>query len=265
MRSQKPALLLVIVLAILSAYSVWVEPNWFEVSIHDMRPNKDETAIRIVQLSDLHLQDITSRERNIVQRVKALRPDLVVFSGDVMDASDRLPSLHFFLENLGDTPAVAILGNWEYWAKVDLQALKAEYAHHGIPLLLNEPVSYRIRFRTLHLLGLDDFTAGHPESALLGEATPSGTTVLLQHSPGYFENVPPEIAARKFTLCLSGHTHGGQITLFGMPVWMPPGSGSFAAGFYETPHCNLYVSRGVGMSLMPARFGSRPEIAVFDL
>ena len=78
-------------------------------------------------------------------------------------------------------------------------------------------------------------------------------------------HMPDLPVARQNQICLSGHTHGGQVTLFGRPFWTPRGSGRFVAGWYETPSCRLYVSRGVGMSILPIRFGARPEVAVFEL
>ncbi|NTU65418.1 MAG: hypothetical protein HGB05_18960 [Chloroflexi bacterium] len=64
---------------------------------------------------------------------------------------------------------------------------------------------------------------------------------------------------------MSGHTHAGQLTLFGWSLWTRPGSGSYVAGWYDTPFCPLYVSKGIGTSLVPARLFARPEIAVFGL
>jgi predicted MPP superfamily phosphohydrolase len=254
-----------VLMTLLGVYAVWIEPNWIDVSIHDMRPGNAGDGIRVVQLSDLHIQDFGSRELEVASRVKALKPDLVVLSGDVIDRQDRLPTLHAFLAALGDMPTVAVLGNWEYWADVDLHALRDEYRHHGIRLLVNEVASYRVRLRTLHIAGMDDFTAGQPDSGLLDTPLKGGTAVLVQHSPGYFEKLPTKLSSRIFNLCLAGHTHGGQITLFGWPIWKPPGSGPFSSGHYETTACKLYIARGIGTSLLPVRFGARPEIAVFDL
>lgn len=254
-----------VLMTLLGMYAVWIEPNWIEVSIHDMRSGNAGDEIRVVQLSDLHIQDLTSRELEVASRVNALKPDLVVLSGDVIDRQDRLPTLHSFLAALGDTPIVAVLGNWEYWADVDFHALRNEYRHHGIRLLVNEVASYQIRHRTLNIVGLDDFTAGQPDDELWNAHLNGSTAVLVQHSPGYFEKLPIKTRSKNFNLCLAGHTHGGQVTLFGWPIWKPPGSGSFTSGLYDTTDCKLYVSKGLGMSLLPVRFGARPEIAVFDL
>ena len=69
----------------------------------------------------------------------------------------------------------------------------------------------------------------------------------------------------RFALCLAGHTHGGQVALFGFALWTPRGSGNFTAGRYDSTMCPIYVSRGIGTSILPIRLGARPEIAVFTL
>jgi predicted MPP superfamily phosphohydrolase len=64
----------------------------------------------------------------------------------------------------------------------------------------------------------------------------------------------------RFDLIVSGHTHGGQLALFGWAPFTPAGSGRFVSGEYVTPLGRLYVTRGLGTSLLPIRLGSRPEL-----
>jgi predicted MPP superfamily phosphohydrolase len=71
--------------------------------------------------------------------------------------------------------------------------------------------------------------------------------------------------SRRSSLCLAGHTHGGQIRAGSLAPFVPPGSGRFVAGWYETEMGPLYVSRGTGTSIVPARFCCRPELPVFEL
>jgi len=252
-------------IALFSVYAIWIEPAWIKVSVHKTRSTEIQDAVRVVQLSDLHIQKIDQRELAVLDQVKRLTPDLLVLSGDVIDKADRLPELHAFLAALEGIPTVAVLGNWEYWSGVDLGALSQEYEHHGVRLLVNDRTSYQVRQRGLQVVGIDDFTAGQPDYGIFKDRIEEDIAVLVQHSPGYFSNLPADISSSQFDLCLAGHTHGGQIALFGRPLWKPPGSGSFTSGLYDTKACRLFVSRGIGTSLLPIRFGARPEIAVFDL
>ncbi len=188
-----------------------------------------------------------------------------MLSGDVIDDANNLPVLDTFLAMLGPGYKLAVLGNWEYWSGVDLGDLQALYRKHGVRLLVNEAARYRFAERSLSVIGLDDFTAGRPDASLV--ATPEGTemSIVIQHSPGWFQTSAAKQSDSRASLCLSGHTHGGQIAPLGVPLWTPRGSGEFVAGRYDPAMCALYVSRGIGTSIAPIRFGSRPEIAVFSL
>lgn len=249
--------------ALLLGYAFGVEPYWVEVHVSQLGVHPQK--LRIVQLSDLHLQSLGRREKLIAEKLADIRPDLIVLSGDVIDRPDTLPVLEAFLKTLGAAPRVAVLGNWEYWSDVDFPALQRTYNSGQVKLLINESIALKIRGRAVTVVGLDDYTAGLPELPNLAPIQDVGTLLLVQHSPGWFRTAPANESQAKPSLCLAGHTHGGQITLLGWPIWTPRGSGDFSTGFYETPMCLLYVSRGLGTSLLPVRLGSRPEIAVFDL
>lgn len=247
-------------------YAIWIEPRWIQVSMHDVRTDPAQDRIRIVQLSDLHLQPGDAGWSPLIQKIEGVRPDVIVLSGDVIDRADALPALGEFLAKLGDVTVIAVLGNWEHWSGVDLEALRAVYEKRpSTHLLVNGMLTLSIRARSIHIVGFDDFTAGLPDAPSVPMPPVEDYVVVVQHSPGFFEREGAKMGDSEFDLCLSGHTHGGQVTFFGLPLWRPPGSGPFHSGFYETPYCRLFVSRGVGTSLLPIRFGARPEIAVFDL
>lgn len=255
------------VIVALLGYGFLIEPFWLEVTTHHLGLIKSADRIRLVQISDLHLKHFGDRESAVAERLHALKPDVIVLSGDLVDRAEVLPALEQFLAALPNAQKFAVLGNWEYWSEVDVKALKALYeTRHGVRLLVNQVETITVRDKSVRLFGLDDFTAGLPDPGLIGRLEPfAGITVLLEHSPGYFSSPTVKPSAQKIDLCLSGHTHAGQITMFGVPLWKPQGSGDFTAGWYDTPTCRLYVSRGIGTSVLPARFGARPEIAVFDL
>lgn len=246
-------------------YATFIEPTWINIQAYDIRSDTTLDSIRIIQLSDLHLQNIGKREIKIAEQVNSIQADLIILTGDVIDKADKLLILHTFLNDLHDLTAVAVLGNWEHWSGVDISALREEYQHHNVRLLVNEIDAYQIKKRTIQVLGLDDSTAGQPNYDLLQYPIEDDLSILALHSPVFFDNLPTITKTQLFDLCLAGHTHGGQVTLFGQPIWMPPGSGTFASGLYQTPVCNLYVSKGIGTSILPIRFWARPEIAVFDL
>lgn len=248
-------------IAAIALYAALIEPFWIEITQHVVGPAQKE-QIRIAQISDLHLRSIGTRERAILDLLPALAPDVVVFSGDIVDRADSLALLDRFLSGITAPNKIAVLGNWEYWGKVDLAALRRTYERHGVKLLVNQIEQLTVRQRGVAFIGLDDATAGN---ARMPEFDQRQNSLLVQHSPGWAGKQIAEIRPTAFRLILSGHTHGGQIAIFGFPVWTPPGSGGYVHGFYNTVRGLLYVSRGLGTSGPPIRFGARPEIAIFTV
>lgn len=248
----------------LVVYSIWIEPQRIEVVQHDMSPQSEEVSFRLIQVSDLHLRGYGEHEKYIAQTIKDMNADLVVLTGDAIDRQEAIPWLRSFVKELGTVPVLHVLGNWEHWSDLSLESLNST----GVRLLLNERWTLIKGQRRLEIIGLDDYTAGQPDLGLISISSSFSrdkSTVLVQHSPGFFDqaSVTREMGAQRFDLCLSGHTHGGQVAILGWAPFKPVGSGSFAAGFYDVPGCPLYVSRGLGTSVLPIRFGSKPELAVF--
>lgn len=263
---RRLATIAIVLAALLAVYAFAIEPNWLRVTRHSMPHKKGAATLRIAQLSDLHLQRIGWRENQVIEVLRLSKPDLLLLTGDAVDRSEALPLLDQLLQSLGTTPLVAVLGNWEYWSEIDRIKLANLYATHGGQLLINQKATLSIKGRRVEIIGLDDFTAGQPRlTAAITPSPESDITILLQHSPGMFDDSGfADIKRIRLDLCLAGHTHAGQITLFGHAFWRPPGSGAFTAGEYATTNCPLYVTSGIGTSMIPARFGARPEIAIFE-
>lgn len=215
--------------------------------------------LRIVQISDLHL-GLLSRggtARKVADAIAALEPDLLVATGDVVDAqinhiegmADSLSALH------PPWGKFAVTGNHEVYAGLDqsLQFLRKA----GFTVLRNEkrPVG-----EALTVAGVDDPAAGRPvdEATLLGEAESGRFTVLLKHRPQV-----DIAAAHRFHLQLSGHAHRGQIFPFTLltALFYPLQNGLYPL----TADSLLYTSRGTGTWGPPMRVFSPPEITLFEI
>jgi predicted MPP superfamily phosphohydrolase len=263
---QMRASLVIAGMALIGLFA-YIETTQVEVTQHKigLEGNSSE-AITVIQVSDLHIRSMGQRELAVVRHISDFKPDLLVLSGDVIDDATNLPVLERFLATLDAGNKVAVLGNWEHWSGIDLSDLRALYARYGVRLLVNEQVSYRVGARRLVVAGLDDYTAGAPDPLLVkGLASNSEVSLVVQHSPGWFEAAGALNRSNTVSLCLAGHTHGGQIAPFGIVMWTPRGSGHFTAGRYELDSCPLYISRGIGTSIAPLRIGARSEIALFKL
>ena len=152
-----------------------------------------------------------------------------------------------------------VRGNYENWRQ--MQHEHSFYANAGVHLLLNSGTLLR---NDVWLAGVDDPYTGKPslEGALTG-APPGVYEILLFHSPAYFDRVAGHV-----DLCLAGHTHGGQVRPpFMPPLWLPKGCWPYVAGWYEAKgtKSKMYVNRGIGTSLLPIRFNSRPEVTILTV
>jgi predicted MPP superfamily phosphohydrolase len=233
-----------------------VEPNAIELTRHPVQAAIAK-PLTLAHLSDLHTHGLGLREQRMLALLAESRPDLIVLTGDTVDggdvgvAHDVLAALH---APLG---VFAVQGNWEHWRPPPDE--KEAFAVAGVTLLVNEG---RIIRPDVWLVGLDDAMAGDPDPERAFRGAPAGAyTIALFHSPAAFESIAPNI-----DLALAGHTHGGQVRVPLLPpLWLPHGSGRFVAGWYETGQARMYVSRGVGTSIVPVRFACRPEVAIISL
>lgn len=243
-----------------------VEPAWLDVVERDLRvPNLPPIlqGIRIAHLSDLHLKSLGRLHDAVFAAIQRTNPQLVVLTGDTIEEPEALKVLEDFCRVLvqNGREVVATIGNWEHWGHVDLVDLARSYTRAGVQLLGNES---RLFKNGLLLIATDDDCSGFADvRAALRNAPADGIKLFLTHAPGLFDSLPRD--APMFTLGLAGHTHGGQVRAFGAPIWVPPGSGRFTSGSYDTAKGPIYVSRGIGTSILSARFTCRPELPILRL
>ncbi len=249
--------------------SFWAEKFFIETNEFFLgNTDKNKSDIKVVQVSDLHIQSVNYQLKRLAKQLNELKPDLVLITGDAIDKAKNLSILNTFLK-LIDTniKKVAILGNWEYWGQVDLNELKNTYIENNCDLLINESKQYAFRNKTISITGLDDYIGGNADIEIaLKNYQKSNYHIVLNHCPQYSDTIVAKASkAISIDFILSGHTHGGQINLFGFVPFKPPGSGIYLKGWYKDDSKNLYVSKGIGTSVFPARFMSRAEVAIFNL
>lgn len=244
--------------------------------------------LRIAALSDLHCGGVhmpMSRISTIVETANALKPDLILLLGDYVTRADRnvygltprdwAPLLARLSAPLG---VFAIPGNHEYWDDPEFQRPRAgipagsrALIENGIPMLLNKAQPLSKDGQRFWLAGLDDqiaFRMGRNRQlglddldGTLAQVTDDAPVILMAHEPDLFVDVPERVS-----LTLSGHTHGGQIRLFGWSPYVPSNYGNrFAYGHVREDGRDLIVSCGLGTSGPPFRFGAPPEIVWLEL
>lgn len=231
------------------------------VTLRRLPPALD--GFTIVQLTDLHVGLTVGRAfvEDVVARVNALAPDLIVLTGDLVDgpAEALAPRMAPLGELRAPHGVYSVTGNHEYYSGAD--AWIEVQRGLGIRVLRNERVQIVKDGASFDLAGIDDHTAadhaaGHGADlpAALAGRDPARAVVLLAHQPRQVR-----VAARHdVDLQLSGHTHGGQIWPWHHIVNLQ--QGGLLAGRYRRGDTQLYVSRGVGYWGPPVRLGAPSEI-----
>ena len=248
-----------------------------------------DLKLKIAVITDLHACDpwmSLDRINGIVERTNALKADVIVMLGDYVAGHRKvtrfIPAEEWatVLAGLKAPLGVhAILGNHDWWEDKQVQregkghtAARRALEASGIPVYENDAKRLTKDGRAFWLAGLGDQLAYVPArhfrpvrrigvddlSATLAKVTDNAPVILLAHEPDIARRVPARVA-----LQLSGHTHGGQVRLFG---WSPVSpSGPLLTYGHIRMNCDVVVSGGLGCSIMPFRLGVPPEIVLVTL
>ena len=250
--------ILILISAGFLVYSFFIEPHWIQTN-HIQINTKLNKSYKFVQISDVHMRLMTFKENLILNKVAAESPDAIFVTGDLVLPVPDLNQVIDFLKKLSNiAPVYTVSGNWEHWVIKPAEEIQI-YKKSNVTFLMNNSAVIN---KEICIIGLDDYLSGKPDfyKAVVG-CDSSNFKLALFHSPGWIDTTDNKI----FDLGLAGHTHGGQIRLpFYTPV-TPPGSGKYISGFYEKNSNKIYVSRGLGQSVIQARLLARPEIVVIDL
>jgi predicted MPP superfamily phosphohydrolase len=216
--------------------------------------------MRIVALSDLHAPCYYISTPDLVSRINAENPDVLILAGDMFAVPDFEETITEFKNAKAEYAKLAVPGNWEYSLEISPAALKKAYAYAGIGYLVNDACEVG----GLKIIGLDDLLLGSQNYRLAYDISRNALPgLIISHCPGSFDRIKSH--HHNFKILISGHTHGGQIAPFGKVLVTPPGSGPYIQGWYHHGNNSMYVMRGVGASYLPLRIGARPELLVLDL
>ncbi len=258
---------------LLVVISFWVEPHRLTLTQQKLTTDKlpEGARLRVLHLGDLHIERITGRERELQHKIDRLRPDLILFSGDILNLSYRQDAtameqarqvirqwkapLGVFL--VSGSPAVDLAENMP---KI-LQGLPVHW-------LQKEKVSLPVGGDMVDVLGLTCSHRPFIDGPLLAELQPSPErlSILLYHTP----DLAPIAARLGIDLQLSGHTHGGQVRIpgFGALVTGSLYGKKFEAGRIRVGNMILYVTRGIGLEGAAAprlRLFCPPEIILWEI
>jgi predicted MPP superfamily phosphohydrolase len=254
----------------------------YRIIIPDLPPGLH--GFRIVQLSDTHVGPEVSESfvAESVQLALSLRPDLIVHTGDFLSAHPRYiePATRVLVPLVGAcaSPPLAVLGNHDWWEGGGPPVARA-LERIGIRPIDNAAVFLR-EDRTIvtqdpgpergvAIVGVGDLISGDTDVARAFARIPRGTpTVLLSHEPDVAEIAELTATdAPRIDVMLCGHTHGGQvrIPLIGTPIIPSAHGQKYAGGLVNGPAFPVIISRGIGMTWLPIRWGVPPEVVELTL
>jgi predicted MPP superfamily phosphohydrolase len=247
--------------------ALWREPRAFVVEeiflpLPKIPPGRE---LRLVHLSDLHLHTLPPHLESAIETVNALKPDLILLTGDYLEQEKNLSGVLKFLRLIKAGRGIfAVQGNWEYWARLEGENLRRHFAGVDVELLIDQRRDLSIRQIPLSILGLDYPSASVNLNRVRQGTDPNRLNILLSHVPAFDHDSIGDLV----DLILCGHTHGGQVRIpFLPPLYMPRFSGRFVSGLYHVTRQKvpLYLNRGLGTSVLPIRFLCRPEITLLRL
>jgi predicted MPP superfamily phosphohydrolase len=255
--------------------SLWGEPFRLTVTRLAVKSSKLKGAppLRVLHLSDFHVERLTRREEKVLKWIGELRPDVIVYTGDLLnysyldDERARADCVQLLAQIRAPLGVYAIAGTPLIDTPEVQAAIYSQVPH--IRLLRNEAVEIE-GYPQLQIMGLtcthDPLLDAPKLDRVRAAAPPEKFALLLYHSP----DLMPEASRAGIDLYLCGHTHGGQIRL---PLWGAVVTSSkygrrYAMGRYQVGSTTLYVTRGIGLEGKGAprmRFLCPPEIELFEL
>jgi predicted MPP superfamily phosphohydrolase len=226
---------------------------------------KSSGAIKIGFISDFHCDcdHALYRIQRSVELLEREEPDVVFLGGDYVthDYERWAPPCIDALTRLNSAPlgVYAILGNHDWWC-FGTPLIRSLIVKAGFNLLCNRSVPLD-KSGSVWIVGLDDRLVGHSniEEALVGVPIDS-TKLLLVHEPDYADEAPAG-----FALQLSGHSHGGQIRVFGLALHGPAMGRKYIEGLENSANHPVYTTRGVGVVGPQMRLDCRPEVTVLTI
>jgi predicted MPP superfamily phosphohydrolase len=250
-----------------AARSALTEPFRLTVEHHQIylrRLPRELDGLRIVQLSDIHHSPFTSREQieRAVATANKLQPDIVALTGDYISKERKYAAP--CAELLGRLRArhgvYAVLGNHDHWT--DAALITDLFRAEGITMLVNQGMRFEKNGAAFWLAGVDDTMVGLEDLPLaLAGSSDDELKLLLAHNPIILRRA----ARAGVDLVLSGHTHGGQVSLRSERSASGRPRRRLLKGLARQGETQIYITRGLGTVVLPVRFGCPPEVSLLEL
>lgn len=269
---------------ILICICIWVflhfENNFITITKITVESPKLPNAFdgyKIVHLSDLHSKEFGKGQKNLVEKIEDAQPDLIVFTGDLVDSRhfDAEVGLELMRQIVKIAPTYFVTGNHEWWSG-KFEFLEKVMKENNVHVLLNTCDRIGKGKDGIYITGIDDpasTQAIYEETKVVENEIKQAVKEIKENDVfkillAYRPEMLPLYSEYGFDLVLSGHAHGGQVMLPFVGGLIAPNQGFFpeyTSGEYKRGNCTMIVSRGLGNSIIPQRLFNHPEIVVLTL
>ncbi|MCK9471319.1 MAG: metallophosphoesterase [Bacilli bacterium] len=234
---------------------------------------KEFNGFKILHISDLHNKKFRSENKQLLNLIRNQEPDIIVITGDLVDRRKyNLENAIDFIENIkGIAPIYYVSGNHEAWSN-KYNEVKEELLLQGVVVLDNEKLTITKNNSKIDIIGLkdpgflpdEDYTTIEIDKILEELSNSSNFKILLSHRPELFD----VYSNKQIDIIFTGHAHGGQFRIPLIGAIFAPDQGFFpkyTAGYYTNNFSTMFISRGLGNSVIPIRLFNRPEIILVNL
>ena len=280
MKYKKRRILLIVafIIATMSLFCTWQNNDitTSQITYSNAKIPDEFNGYKIVQISDLHNKEFGKNQGRLLQKVRAVSPDIIVVTGDLVDRRkyDLDTAMIFIKGAVEIAPVYFVSGNHEAWSG-DYKNISQRLLSCGVTILDDNKVKLIKNEANIEILGLSDpdfatsnYMEGTNSSKLKEQlmilSDDSVFQILLSHRPELID----VYANENIDLIFSGHAHGGQIRIPFIGGLVAPDQGLFpkyTSGVYKQNQSTLVVSRGLGNSVIPVRILNRPEIVAVTL
>jgi uncharacterized protein len=267
-RKVKIGLTIITLVLLVIIYSL-IEPHWIKIRIIQFSSNQIPVQFnnkKVVFVSDIHHGPYFSIDRvaKLVDKINSLEPDMIILGGDYVHREPKyIEPVFKELSRLKSKSGIfAVFGNHDYWE--DPIRIQACMKTAKIRNIENNSFWVKQNQDSIKIGGVGDLWENSQIiDNTINDVNGSDFCILVSHNPDYCE----QITTDKVDLVLSGHTHGGQVSLFGFwsPI-LPSGFGQkYCYGLKKMNNFSIYITSGIGTITPPMRFFVRPEIVVINL
>ena len=254
------------------SYGYWntFRPILKEVRVELPRCKNGINDMRILHLSDTHMERISVSPDKMFEQIKNTKPDMVVFTGDYLDEPGNLHKWDNYMEYIERLKPqfgmYAVLGNHDYRLGDKMDELIKIMESHNCKVLQNDSIQIDVKGNVVNIIGIDDFHSGRSDvEASYKHTNKDALSIVITHDPNVILKMDDKY---KVDYLLAGHFHGGQCNIpyaFRIfPMGVLPKKNLYK-GLLDYKGKRMYISAGLGQSALNVRYNSRPEITLHTL